>query len=122
VQAKKYYGSLYEPILHCVKDKDNYTFNNSDILIDAKTGATRKLIDYRKNPPKIYNSQKVPGNAWYFPRVRFKMKEYEEHPSQKPMALLERIIRASSNIDDIVLDLFGGTFMTSFVAKQLNRN
>ena len=35
VQAKNYYGSIYEPILFCVKDKDNYTFNVQDILIEA---------------------------------------------------------------------------------------
>jgi len=49
VQARKYYGSLYEPILYCVKDKNDYTFNADDILVEAKTGAVRKLIDYRKS-------------------------------------------------------------------------
>jgi adenine-specific DNA-methyltransferase len=121
VQAKKYYGSLYEPLLYCVKDKNNYVFNSKDILIDAKTGSERKLIDYRKQPPQMYNSKKTPGNIWYFSRVRFKMPEYEEHPSQKPIPLLERIIKASSNEGDIILDPFGGTFTTSFVAKQYNR-
>lgn len=121
VQAKKYYGSLYEPILYCVKDKRNYTFNSSDILVEAKTGYVRKLIDYRKATPSVYNSKKVPGNVWEFPRVRYRMPEYEEHPTQKPTSLLERIIKASSNEGDVVLDIFSGTFTTSFVAKQLNR-
>ncbi|MEG4632629.1 adenine-specific DNA-methyltransferase [Microcoleus sp. AR_TQ3_B6] len=121
VQAKKYYGSLYEPILYCVKDKRNYTFNSSDILVEAKTGSVRKLIDYRKATPSVYNSKKVPGNVWEFPRVRYRMPEYEEHPTQKPISLLERIIKASSNEGDVVLDIFSGTFTTSFVAKQLNR-
>lgn len=121
VQAKKFYGSLYEPILYCVKDKRNYTFNSSDILVEAKTGAVRKLIDYRKATPSVYNSKKVPGNVWEFPRVRYRMPEYEEHPTQKPTSLLERIIKASSNEGDVVLDIFSGTFTTSFVAKQLNR-
>ncbi len=121
VQAKKYYGSLYEPILFCVKDTENYTFNADDVLVEAKTGAKRKLIDYRKNPPQVYNSAKIPGNVWEFPRVRYRMKEYENHPTQKPITLLERIIKASSNENDLVLDPFSGTFTTSFVAKQLNR-
>jgi site-specific DNA-methyltransferase (adenine-specific) len=121
VQAKKYYGSLYEPILFCVKDKESYTFNAQDILVEAKTGAQRKLIDYRKAVPAIYSSQKVPGNVWYIPRVRYRMDEYENHPTQKPVALLERIISASSNPGDLVLDPFSGTFTTSFVAKQLGR-
>ncbi len=121
VQAKNYFGSLYEPILHCVKDKNNYTFNSEDILVEAKTGAVRKLIDYRKSMPTVYNSKKVPGNVWEIPRVRYRMAEYENHPTQKPTALLERIIKASSNEGDIVLDPFSGTFTTSFVAKQLKR-
>jgi len=121
VQAKNYFGSMYEPILFCVKDIKNYTFNSDDILVEAKTGAKRKLIDYRKNPPQPYNTEKVPGNVWDFPRVRYRMAEYENHPTQKPIALLERIIKASSNEGDTVLDPFSGTFTTSFVAKSLNR-
>jgi site-specific DNA-methyltransferase (adenine-specific) len=121
VQAKKYYGSMYEPILYCVKDNSNYTFNAKDILVEAKTGAKRKLIDYRKKIPTVYNSKKVPGNVWEFSRVRYRMDEYENHPTQKPVSLLERIIRASSNHGDLVLDPFSGTFTTSFVAKNLNR-
>ncbi len=121
VQAKKYYGSMYEPILFCVKDKNNYTFNTNDILVEAKTGAKRKLIDYRKAVPTVYNSEKVPGNVWEFSRVRYRMDEYENHPTQKPISLLERIIKASSNEGDLVLDPFSGTFTTCFVAKELNR-
>jgi len=122
VQARKYFGSLYEPILYCVKDKDNYTFNADDILVEARTGATRKLIDYRKPKPTMYNTKKVPGNVWNIPRVRYRMEEYENHPTQKPTALLELIIKASSNTGDLVLDPFSGTFTTSYVARLLERD
>ncbi|QQV74760.1 DNA adenine methyltransferase YhdJ [Rickettsia tillamookensis] len=122
VQAKKYYGSLYEPILFAVKNPKSYTFNASDIEVEAKTGAKRKLIDYRKAIPTAYKTTKIPGNTWYIPRVRYRMNEYEEHPSQKPEMLLERIIKASSNVGDVVLDPFGGTFSTSVVAQRLGRN
>ncbi|MBW9330146.1 adenine-specific DNA-methyltransferase [Lactococcus raffinolactis] len=122
VQSKKMYGSLYEPILMFTKSaKSKITFNSSDILVEAKTGAKRGLMDYRKNPPAPYNTTKVPGNVWEFSRVRFRMEEYENHPTQKPEALLERIIKASSNEGDIVFDPFGGTFSTSAVAQKLGR-
>ena len=122
VQSKKMYGSLYEPILMINKSaKARYTFNHQDIMVEAKTGATRKLIDYRKDPPQPYNTEKVPGNVWDFSRVRFKMEEYENHPTQKPEALLERIIKASSNVGDVVLDPFSGSFTTSAVAVRLGR-
>ena len=120
VQAKRYYGSLYEPILMLTKGK-TYTFNYEDIMVEAKTGAQRKLMDYRKNPPQPYNTKKVPGNVWEFSRVRFKMEEYENHPTQKPEALLERIIKASSNEGDVILDPFSGSFSTCAVAKRLKR-
>ena len=123
VQSKKMYGSLYEPILMINKSsKAKYTFNHEDILVEAKTGAKRNLIDYRKNPPQPYSNEKVPGNVWDFSRVRFKMDEYENHPTQKPEALLERIIKASSNVGDIILDPFSGSFTTSAVANKLGRN
>ncbi|QOV22096.1 adenine-specific DNA-methyltransferase [Anabaenopsis elenkinii] len=121
VQATKYFGSMYEPILHCVKNKNNYIFNSDNIKIAAKTGAQRKLIDYRKSVPTPYNTEKVPGNAWYFPRVRYRMAEYENHPSQKPESLLERIILASSHEGSLILDPFAGTFTTAAVAKRLWR-
>jgi adenine-specific DNA-methyltransferase len=121
VQAKKYFGSLYEPILFCVKNPKDYTFNAADIEIEARTGAVRKLIDYRRKTPTQYKTTKVPGNAWYIPRVRYRMAEYENHPSQKPEALLERIIRASTNEGDTVLDPFAGVFTSCAVAQRLGR-
>jgi adenine-specific DNA-methyltransferase len=121
VQARKYFGSLYEPILFCVKDVKNYSFNSSEIEVEAKTGAIRKLMDYRKDVPTPYKTTKVPGNVWRIPRVRYRMAEYEEHPSQKPEVLLERIIKASSNPGDVILDPFAGTFTTCAVAQKLGR-
>lgn len=121
VQAKSRFGSMYEPIVYCVKDQSNYTFNAGEIKVKAKTGSERKLIDYRKAVPTKYNELKVPGNVWYFPRVRYRMPEYEDHPSQKPEALIERIIKASSNPGDRILDPFAGTFTTNSVAMRLGR-
>ena len=104
-----------------VKDEKRYKFNYQDIQVEAKTGAKRKLIDYRKKVPTPYNTKKTPGNVWYFPRVRYLMSEYEDHPTQKPEALMQRIILASSNAGDTVLDPFAGTFTTCAVAKNNGR-
>ena len=49
------------------------------------------------------------------------MSEYENHPTQKPVKLLEMIIKASSNKGDLILDPFSGTFTTSYTAKKLKR-
>ena len=50
------------------------------------------------------------------------MTEYEDHPTQKPEALLERIILASSNPGDLVLDPLAETFTTCAVSQRLKRN
>ena len=121
VQARRHFGSAYEPILFCVKDRKNYTFNADMIQIEAKTGAQRQLIDYRKTEPTLYSATKTPSNVWTYPRVRYRMSEYENHPTQKPEKLLERIVLASSREGDVVLDPFSGTFTTSAVAQRLNR-
>lgn len=121
VQSKRKFGSLYEPILMVVNDLEDYTFNADDIAVEAKTGAKRKLVDYRKTPPRLYNSKKIPGNVWEFSRVRYLMPEYENHPSQKPEKMLERIILCSSNEGDIILDPFGGSFTTGAVAIRHSR-
>jgi site-specific DNA-methyltransferase (adenine-specific) len=121
VQARRYFGSMYEPILFGVVDPKRYTFNADAVKVEARTGAIRRLTDYRKAVPTLYNNEKVPGNVWTIPRVRYRMGEYEDHPSQKPEALLERIIKASSNPGDTILDPFSGTFTTCAVAKRLGR-
>jgi len=121
VQAKRYFGSLYEPILMVVKDKSKFIFNSDEVMVDAKTGKQRNLIDYRGKIPKRYSTKKVMGNVWYIPRVRYKMPEYENHPTQKPEKLLDIIIRASSKENQIVLDPFAGSFTTCAVANKLKR-
>ena len=121
VQAKRNFGSMYEPIVVVAKDKKKYVFNSENVMVEAKTGAVRKLIDYRKSTPQQYNTKKVLGNVWNIPRVRYKMDEYETHPAQKPERLMENIILAFSNEGDVVLDPFAGTFTTCAVAQKHNR-
>ena len=65
-------------------------------------------------------------DVWVFPLVQGKERLRDKkgntaHPTQKPEAMLERIITASSNKGDTVLDPFMGSGTTAVVAKKLNR-
>ena len=64
---------------------------------------------------------KVPEDWWYFPVVARLHNERTGYPTQKPVALLERIVLASSNPSDIVADFFSGSGTTAFVAAKHGR-
>lgn len=64
---------------------------------------------------------KVPEDWWYFPVVARLHNERTGYPTQKPEALLERIILASSKKGDLVADFFSGSGTTAFVAAQKGR-
>ena len=65
---------------------------------------------------------RIPGDVWTdIPPLARKMKERVGYPTQKPLALLERIIRASSNEGDLVLDPFCGCATALVAADRLQR-
>lgn len=112
---RKKFNRAHTHILYFTKDKKRFKFNADAIRIPS----ARQLVynDKRANP-----KGKIPDDVWEFSRVCGTFKErLGEHPCQMPEALLERIIKASSNHNDIVLDPFGGTGTTAAVAKRLKR-
>jgi site-specific DNA-methyltransferase (adenine-specific) len=75
-----------------------------------------------KEPYKIYLSEgKRVGDVWDIPIINASSKERTGYPTQKPLALLHRIIKASSNEGDIVMDPFCGCATTCVAAQQLGR-
>lgn len=64
---------------------------------------------------------KYATNLWRIPSLKGSSKEKVGHPSQKPEALIERIIRSSSSPQDLVLDPFLGSGTTALVAQKLQR-
>ena len=76
-----------------------------------------------QEPYKIYLSDKGRrvGDVWPIPHINASAKERVGYPTQKPIALLERIIEASSNADDVVLDPFCGCATACIVAHAKNR-
>jgi site-specific DNA-methyltransferase (adenine-specific) len=64
---------------------------------------------------------KLPTDVWWCTIVPTNGRERTGYPTQKPERLLERIVRASSNPGDLVLDFFGGSGTTAVVAKRLGR-
>lgn len=105
---------------------DEFTFN-----LDAVKTKRKVLAPYTENgePKDWKRSEKGnfrfthPSNLWTDLTVPFwSMPENTPHPTQKPEKLLAKIILASTNENDLILDPFAGSGTTAVVAKKLNRN
>jgi site-specific DNA-methyltransferase (adenine-specific) len=105
---------------------DDYVFNAEAVKIKRKV-----LAPYREDgKPKDWEDSEegnfrltAPSNLWTDLTVPFwSMPENTVHPTQKPEKLLAKIILASTNENDLILDPFAGSGTTAVVAKKLNRN
>ncbi|MDE2775287.1 MAG: site-specific DNA-methyltransferase [Chloroflexota bacterium] len=87
------------------------------IVLQTKPGAVprqKRYLDEQRGRPL--------GDIWTdIPPLQGSSAEYMDYPTQKPLALMERIIRASSNEGDLVFDPFCGCGTTCAAAHQLNR-
>ena len=105
---------------------NEYTFN-----VDAVKIRKRVIAPYRvEGKPKDWSEtgtgnfrNTCPSNFWDDITIPFwSMPENTAHPTQKPEKLVSKMMLASSNVGDIVLDPFLGSGTTSVVAKKLGRN
>jgi site-specific DNA-methyltransferase (adenine-specific) len=117
------FNRKHDTILVYTKSKD-YTFNVDAVRQPydpntVKTFGSSPKAGFGKVPD--LERGKVPEDWWYFPVVARLHSERTGYPTQKPFALLERIILASSNPGDLVADFFCGSGTTPTAAAQLDR-
>ncbi|MGU9956298.1 MAG: DNA-methyltransferase [Arenicellales bacterium WSBS_2016_MAG_OTU3] len=106
----------------------NWKFN-PDLIRQPYADSSKRVDGYKANVSKISDGGNVVLNkegkfpeSWiYISPIKGNSKENIGYPTQKPLALLERIINASSNEGDIVLDPFCGCATTCVAAEKLKR-
>ena len=113
-RTKKRWPPKHDNILVYVKDPQDYTFNVDDI----------ERIPYMApglvGPEKAARG-KLPTDTWWHTIVATNSKEKTGYPTQKPLGVLNRIVRASSNPGDLVLDFFAGSGTTGASCLELGR-
>jgi site-specific DNA-methyltransferase (adenine-specific) len=116
-QMKNKFARSHTHIFYFVNDTKNFTFNDHAVRVPSDRQLTYN--DKRANP-----AGKMPDDVWNgYSRVCGTFKERTGwHPCQMPENLLKRIIAASSNPSDCVLDPFSGSGTTASAAFQLGRN
>ncbi|MBF0211855.1 MAG: site-specific DNA-methyltransferase [Desulfamplus sp.] len=100
---------------------------HDDILMFNKSHNFTFNLDNVRVPQKYYRTRNNmrganPGDVWKFSHVHYCNVNRQKHPTQKPEGLAERMVLASSNEDDFVLDPFSGSGTTLRVCQQLSRN
>lgn len=121
--VRRSFNRKHDTILVYTKSED-YTFNVDAVRqpydpSTVKTFASSPRAGFGKVPNLARG--KVPEDWWYFPVVARLHRERTGYPTQKPAALLERIILASSNPGDLVADFFCGAGTAAVAAARLGR-
>lgn len=127
--SKKRWARRHDTILFYTKGRKDWTFN-PDPVRDEYADATKERFghyignvrgDADYGQQELHPGGKHPDDVWEISIVAPSAKARLGYPTQKPEALLERIILASSNPGDIVLDPFAGCGTTQVVAERLGR-
>lgn len=107
----KGFSPRHDDILMFTKHPKKFTFNLDDIRVPQK---------YYRSVNNMRGAN--PGNVWEFSHMHYCNAKRQSHPTQKPEALYERMILASSNEGDTILDPFGGSGTCLHVCQNTNRN
>ncbi len=113
-RARDRWPAKHDTILFYVKDPAHYVFNREDV--DREPYMAPGLV----TPEKVALG-KLPTDAWWHTIVSPTGKEKTGYPTQKPIGVLKRIVRASSLPGDVVLDYFAGSGTTGAAAHELGR-
>ena len=113
-RPKNKWPAKHDNILMYAKNKNNYTFNYEKL--DRIPYMALGLVG-----PEKAKRGKTPTDCWWNTIVPTNGKEKTGYPTQKPLPIIRRIITASSNPGDLVVDCFAGSGTTGMACLELNR-
>jgi site-specific DNA-methyltransferase (adenine-specific) len=113
-RSRKKWPAKHDNILLYVKNPRDYTFNHD--AVERIPYMAPGLV----GPAKAARG-KFPTDVWWHTIVPTRSKERTGYPTQKPLGILRRIVQASSNPGDLVLDFFAGSGTTGVACLELGR-
>ena len=123
--AKNNWKNGMEDIWYCTMSS-KYTFHLEDVMVRRKVNAPYKVEgvpkDWEETAEGNYRNT-CPSNFWDDISIPYwSMPENTAHPTQKPEKLMAKLILASSDRGDVILDPFAGSGTTAVTAGQLGRH
>lgn len=119
-RGKERFARKHDNVLYYRVDSENYVFNADDVLVPFESGMTEWRYTRGGQAGKEMPKGKVPSAVWDI-KLNAMAHEHLGYPTQKPEALVERIVKAASNAGDLVADFFCGSGTTAAVAEKLGR-
>ncbi len=123
--TKRYFPRKHDIIFFYVKSNASWTFNADSVRIPYSDSSLDRVrykgsgFASKAKGSWLQKKGKIPDSVWDIPLL--KGNERTGYPTQKPLVLYKRMIEASSNPGDIVLDPFAGCATTCVAAEQLGR-
>ena len=121
LQAKNKFSCRHETILWFAKSMD-YKFNLDNIRVPQKYQNKKHHKGDKKGELSCHPDGKNPGDVWAFRNVKHNHEEQTIHPCQFPEDLISRIILATTDEHDVVLDPYMGTGTVPVAAKDNSRH
>lgn len=135
-RAKTRWSTKHDTILWYVKDPKNFVFHYDSmdrVPYMAPSLAGKEKAEKGKTPTDVWNlntdtevgsfkPEEYLGDLWWQTIVPTQGKERTGYPTQKPVQLLQRIVKVHTNVGDTVLDFFAGSGTTGDAACGLSRN
>lgn len=114
------FARKHDTIHFCVKNRNHARWNGIQEKSYLSHRYGFKNIKLQEDEAGVFNMVAM-RDVWEIPALRGNQPERVDYPTQKPLALLERIILASTSPGDLVADFFCGSGTTGVAAKKLNR-
>ena len=123
-RSKSYFSKKHDLVFWYSVSHDQCTFNIDQVRVPYResSGYAKSGIRHKNGKKYLPNPKGTPvDDVWAIPIINPMAKERTGYPTQKPLALLDRIIKASSNPGDVVFDPFCGCATTLVAADDLDR-
>lgn len=119
--AHRFFASRHEEIAWFAKTK-HYHFDLDAVREEFDPATKAAYLRDKRLRPESVEKGKNPSNVWRMMRLNGNSKERVGHPTQKPCALIQRVVRALSYPGSVVLDFFAGSGVTTRVCIEEKRH
>lgn len=121
MSAQRFFANRHEEIAWFARSADYY-FDLDSVREPYDEARRRAYLRDRRLRPETVERGRNPTNVWRIPRLNGNARERVGHPTQKPAALVRRLVRALSWPGSTVLDFFAGSGVTTRVALEEGRH